>query len=101
MKKTLGQMIREKRVEKELTLKDLASKVKKEAGTTITPQFLNDIEHDRRKPSEYVARQIGKALELDGDTLFLLAGSIPEDIVEIMTEDTAREFIQVFRRRKR
>jgi ribosome-binding protein aMBF1 (putative translation factor) len=31
--------------------KELAAKIKKEDGETITQQYLNDIEHDRRSPS--------------------------------------------------
>ena len=34
-----------------LSQKELASRVLKEGGTSITPQYLNDIEHDRRSPT--------------------------------------------------
>jgi len=54
MKKTVGQTIREARI-KGMTQKELAAKImRKEEGREeekpITPQYLNDIEHDRRTP---------------------------------------------------
>jgi transcriptional regulator with XRE-family HTH domain len=101
MKKTLGQMIRETRISKDMTQKHLAEKVKKEDGKPITPQYLNDIEHDRRSPSEFVARQIAKELELDADYLIFLSGSVPKDILQRpMSEETVQEAFRVFRKKQ-
>jgi hypothetical protein len=36
---------------KSMSQKELAAKIVKEDGQPITPQYLNDIEHDRRSPS--------------------------------------------------
>lgn len=100
MKRTLGQIIREARIKKEMTQKDLAAKVKKEDGTPIAPQYLNDIEHDRRSPSQFVARQIAKELELDADILIFLSGSIPKDIVQKASEEAVQEAFRVFRKKQ-
>ena len=60
-----GQVISKARKEKGLTLKDLASMIFKEDGKTISPQYLNDIEHNRRHPpGEYILEQLSMILEL-------------------------------------
>jgi transcriptional regulator with XRE-family HTH domain len=57
MDKTLGQHIRELRIQRKLSLRDLAQKV------DITPPFLSDIELGRRNPSEENLRLIAKHLK--------------------------------------
>ena len=49
--KTFGGAISEARKAKGWALKDLASRVLREDKEAISPQYLNDIEHDRRSPS--------------------------------------------------
>ncbi len=106
MKKSLGQFIREARVDAGMTQKELAAKIfRKEEGQQepkpITPQYLNDIEHDRRTPPEYLTRQIAKILDLDADHLAFLAGSVPEEILRAgISEETAKEAVKVFRKGK-
>ncbi len=65
-----------------LSQKELAAKImKEEDGTAISPQYLNDIEHDRRSPtSDHLIRQLAAVLEIDEGVLFLLAGKIPDDL---------------------
>ena len=99
MNRTLGQVIREARIQKEMAQKDLARKVKKADGIPIAPQYLNDIEHDRRSPSEFLARQIAKELDLDADILIFLSGSVPRDIIQEANEETVQEAFRVFRRK--
>jgi transcriptional regulator with XRE-family HTH domain len=79
---TFGQTISKARKEKALSQKDLAAMIlKEEDGTAISPQYLNDIEHDRRSPtSDHLIRQFAKALGLQEDLLFVLAGKIPDDV---------------------
>jgi transcriptional regulator with XRE-family HTH domain len=79
---TFGQMISKARKAMSLSQKDLAGIIlKEEDGTPISPQYLNDIEHDRRSPtSDHLIRQFAKALDLDEGLLFVLAGKIPDDI---------------------
>jgi len=78
---TFGTQIAEARKALGLTQKDLASKITKEDGKAISPQYLNDIEHDRRNPpSEDMINQFAKQLKLQAEILFYLAGKLPEDM---------------------
>jgi len=67
----LGAQIREARVRAEISLRELARRI------DHAPSYLNDIEHDRRVPSEPVLRQICAELpELDLDRLLAAAGRV-------------------------
>jgi transcriptional regulator with XRE-family HTH domain len=78
---SFGQVIAEARKKRGLSQKDLANKIKKEDGVPISPQYLNDIERDRRNPpSEFILAQFARQLELPIDYLRVLAGKLPEDI---------------------
>lgn len=77
---TFGEAIREARRVLEVSQKDLAAQLKKEDGTPISPQYLNDIELDRRVPPAYLIDQLAKRLKLEGDYLYVLAGQLPADI---------------------
>src|SRR6266566_2963368 len=75
---TFGQVIAQKRKEAGLSQKELALKLRKEDGTPISPQYLNDIEHDRRNPpGEFLIEQFARVLGLDKDYLCLAAGTVP------------------------
>ncbi len=73
-----GQTIRTLRKAKNLTLRDLASKVK------VTFTYLSKIENEKLDfgdyPSEAVIRKLAQALDADQDELLLLAGKIPDAI---------------------
>jgi transcriptional regulator with XRE-family HTH domain len=78
---TFGAQIAEARKALEMSQKDLAAKIFKEDGEPISPQYLNDIEHDRRNPpSEDMIYQFAKQLKLDAEILFYLAGKLPGDM---------------------
>lgn len=78
---TFGQAIGNARKKKGLSLKEVAEKVRREDGEPISPQYLNDIEHDRRSPSsDQLVQQFSEALDLERDWLYFLAGRFPEDI---------------------
>jgi len=63
--------------------KDLAGKILKEDGQSITPQYLNDIEHDRRTPSSaHMVHQFATVLGVNPDVLYLLARRVPDDIAQ-------------------
>jgi transcriptional regulator with XRE-family HTH domain len=95
--KTFGAIISEARRAKELSQKDLASKILKEDGQPISPQYLNDVERDRRNPpSEPIIVQLAKILDLDKDVLCLAAGMIPDDLKRIATAQPER-VVQAFR----
>jgi transcriptional regulator with XRE-family HTH domain len=78
---TFGRAIAIARKAKGLSQKDLAAMIRKEDETGISPQYLNDIEHDRRSPtSDHLILQFAKVLKKDAGYLFVLAGKIPEEI---------------------
>jgi transcriptional regulator with XRE-family HTH domain len=98
---TFGQAIAKARKAKGLSQKELAALiVKDEDGGAISPQYLNDIEHDRRSPtSDHLIRQFATVLDVDEGVLFLLAGKIPDDLRRQVTDPAkaARAFMN-FRR---
>lgn len=79
---TFGQAISNARKALGLSQKELAARVlKEEGGGSISPQYLNDIEHDRRSPtSDHLIRQFATVLEVDEGYLFVLAGKIPDEL---------------------
>ena len=77
---TFGGAVSAKRKELKLSQKALAERVLKEDGTSITPQYLNDIEHDRRSPTtDQMVGALADALGLDREYLFVLAGKVPPE----------------------
>lgn len=78
--KTFGTLVADARRAIGMSQKELASKLKKEDGQTISPQYLNDVERDRRNPpSEHLIGQIATILKMDKDVLCLAAGTAPDD----------------------
>ena len=72
---SFGSFIAETRKLKNQSQKELATQI------NISPQYLNDIEHDKRSPSSpQLIEQIAAALEIDPDYLSYLAGRIPEEV---------------------
>jgi transcriptional regulator with XRE-family HTH domain len=79
---TFGRAISKARKALGMRQKDLAARVAKEDGSgAISPQYLNDIEHDRRSPSSgHLIRQFAGILDIPVDYLFALAGRLPDDL---------------------
>ena len=81
---TFGQAIAEARRSKQLSQKQLAAMILKDDGTAISPQYLNDIERDRRNPpGEYLITQLAKLLEVPEEYLYFLAHQIPPKYLQI------------------
>lgn len=87
-----------------MSQKELATaiRVEDELGNerAMSPQYLNDIEHDRRSPSSTVlVEQFGKILGLDRDYLLFLADRWPESLRQSITnEEQFSQVMQAFRR---
>lgn len=79
---TFGQAIAKARKQKAMSQKDLASRINKGDGTgAISPQYLNDIERDRRSPSsDHLIHEFSSVLDIDDNLLFVLAGKIPDEL---------------------
>ena len=80
---SFGKAIANARKKMALSQKELATRIFKEDGKPISPQYLNDIEHDRRNPpNEIIRNQLAKELELPRNYLNFLAGAFPEELLE-------------------
>lgn len=78
---TFGQVIGDTRKQAGLSQRDLAARIRKEDGSPISPQYLNDLERDRRNaPSPHFVRQFAQELGLSYDYLSFVAGELPEDL---------------------
>ncbi len=77
---TFGRAISEARKKLGWSQKELASRIRREDDEPISPQYLNDIEHDRRSPSsDRMVRQFSEVLQMEADWLYYLAGKFPTD----------------------
>jgi transcriptional regulator with XRE-family HTH domain len=77
---TFGKAIQEGRRAKGFSQKELAAKISKEDGEPITPQYLNDIEHDRRSPSsDHLVTQFAQVLDISVRYLSFLIGKLPPE----------------------
>jgi transcriptional regulator with XRE-family HTH domain len=99
---TFGQIIAEARRKLSLSQKEIAERIKKEDGEAISPQYLNDIERDRRNPpSEFLIAQIAKELKLSKDYLLLAAGTVPTELKEKLSDSdpaAVEKAFQAFRK---
>ena len=96
---SFGQYVSESRKSKVMSQKELASQIKREDGEPISPQYLNDIEHDRRSPPSEIISQIAEVLALDPFYLHLLAKKWPEDVnAEKLKPVKVQELMTAFRK---
>ena len=80
---TFGRAISQARKALGWSQKQLAQKILREDRESISPQYLNDIEHDRRSPSsDRMVQQFAEVLGMDVDWLYYLAGKFPADLRE-------------------
>jgi hypothetical protein len=68
--------------------------------SAISPQYLNDIEHDRRSPSsDHMIQQFARVLKLDADHLYYLAGRWPADVRQAnLPPQSVQRVMAAFRR---
>lgn len=79
--RTLGSIVRERREQLGLTLRGLAELVKNPLRNGhIAPQYLQDIERDRRGPSPAILRGIAAAIGFDADFLGAASGQVPDAV---------------------
>jgi transcriptional regulator with XRE-family HTH domain len=95
---SFGDAIASARKAKRLSQKDLASRIIKEDGQPITPQYLNDIEHNRRSPSsDHIIQQFAKVLGIKNiDALYGLTGVLPEDAMKLIRKATPEKVHSAF-----
>lgn len=99
---SFGRAISSARRDKELSQKQLSELIRKEDGSAITPQYLNDIEHDRRSPSsDHIVKQFAKVLGIDVNVLYAIIGMLPEEdrkLVKRATPEKINDAVLAFRR---
>lgn len=79
---TFGQAISKALKALGFSQKERAARVmKKDGGGSTSPQYLKDIEHDRRNPSPgHLIRRFSGILNIPEEPLFALAGRLPDDL---------------------
>jgi transcriptional regulator with XRE-family HTH domain len=98
---TFGHYIADARKKLQMSQKELAMKIlREEDEQPISPQYLNDIERDRRSPSsDYLIQQFAKILKIEGDYLHYLAGKLPDEIrKKNLSEEDVKAAFTAFRR---
>src|SRR5215468_11994972 len=81
MAETFGQVLSEARRASGLSQRELAARILKEDGEPISPQYLNDLERDRRNPpAPHFLKQFSDVLDLPEEYLDFVAGQLPEDL---------------------
>ena len=94
---SFGRAIASARKAKEWSQKELATKIIKEDGQPITPQYLNDIEHDRRSPSsDILIRQFAQVLQVEESALYAISGMIPQKERKLIHQATPTQIDQAF-----
>jgi transcriptional regulator with XRE-family HTH domain len=95
--RTFGQIIAEARKALGISQKDLAARIRKEDGRSISPQYLNDIEHDRRDPpGELLIDQFAKHLRLSKQHLVAAAGRWPSDLRQKVADADPKSVEEAF-----
>lgn len=93
-RKTLGQYIRQKRLEQGLSLADFTDKLQ----CPLSIPYLSDLERDRRGATYETLADIAQALNLDLDILCWHARIYPPDIAEKVTIFSPESIRQFFAR---
>ena len=94
---TFGRIIADARKALGMSQKELAARTCKEGGDSISPQYLNDIEHDRRNPpSEFIIEQLAEHLRLSKDHMIAAAGLWPKDLREKLPQSDPQQVEKAF-----
>ncbi len=80
---SLGEYLREQRVDSRLTLRQLADL------TGVSNPYLSQIERGLRRPSAQVLQQLSKALRISSDQLYVRAGIVSPDEAGATTVEIA------------
>lgn len=98
---TFGEVLYELRKKEALTLRQLASILRKSDGTPVSFQYVSELENDRRNPPpDYLIDQLAAALKTSRNLLYLHARRIPRDVtLPALNERKADRLYEKFRRK--
>jgi transcriptional regulator with XRE-family HTH domain len=98
--KTFGELIAEGRKRAQLTQREFAQRIKMEDGRTISAPYLNDLEHNLRKPPRgFLIEQFASELNIKADLLYFAANRMPRDIEPLSaSEDQVLAAYEAFRK---
>ena len=97
--KTFGEYVSTARKALSMSQKELASRIFREDGVPISPQYVNDIERDRRTvTSDHLIQQFASVLRLDAGYLHYLNGRWPEEMRNKLTDQQFTKRMAAFRR---
>ena len=80
---TLGEYLREQRLANRLSLRQLAD------AAGVSNPYLSQIERGLRRPSAEVLQSLAKALRVSAETLYVQAGILSQDDVEVRSVELA------------
>ncbi|MBV9322476.1 MAG: helix-turn-helix transcriptional regulator [Chloroflexi bacterium] len=101
MGESFGQVLSAARRAAGLSQRELAARILKEDGEPISPQYLNDLERDRRNPpAQPFLKQLATVLNVPEEFLDFAAGQLPEDLRNSgsYAPDQVQAAFQAFRR---
>lgn len=99
---SLGLLVSSARKARALSLRELGARL--DAGGRrphgVSPQFLNDIEHDRRRPSRELAEELAAVLGLSAAAIEAAAGRGAAPVLEYLRQEpgAAEPVERLFRR---
>lgn len=82
----LGPTVQAARQKLGLSLRQLGERLRKDDGTTFSPQYINDIERGRRMPPDDLLLQIATVLGLDAQLVLQLTGREPPEFKEYLAD---------------
>lgn len=92
---TFGKLILEARTRKGISLTDCAAHIYKSDGTSISVQYLSDLEKDRRNPpSELILKQFSKLLDIPIEVLLFYSETFPSGLNKKVSQE---QIIAAFR----
>lgn len=95
---TFGQYISTARKALGMSQKELAMNIKREDGKPISPQYINDIERDRRTASsDHLIQQFAAILDLDANYLHYLNNRWPIEIRNTLSDTQFNKRMRAFR----
>lgn len=97
---SFGRVLADTRRKLGISQRELADRIKKENGESISPQYLNDLERDRRNPpSAFLLAEFAAALGLPVEYLDYIAGQLPAALRGLDAKpDQVEEAFKAFRR---